>query len=156
MHNRVGQKQWYSRLRGKGYRLTIPRRAILSLLNKTSKHLSAEDIYIAVRRTYPAIGLTTVYRTLEVLVGMGIVSKLDFGQGRARYELRSRAAQEIHHHHLICKNCNKVIDYSNFVKEEAELIEKTEKLLENKYGFKIDEHRLQFYGLCSKCRKEKK
>jgi Fur family ferric uptake transcriptional regulator len=155
MHNRAGQKQWHSRLRGKGYRLTIPRRAILSLLSKTSKHLSAEDIYVAVRRTYPAIGLTTVYRTLEVLVGMGIVSKLNFGEGRSRYELRNHELQQVQHHHLICKACNKVIDYTNFVKEEKELIEKTEKFLESKYGFKIDEHRLQFYGLCSRCRKEK-
>lgn len=154
MHNRAGQKQWHSRLRTKGYRLTIPRRAILSLLSKTSKHLSAEDIYIAVRRTYPAIGLTTVYRTLEVLVGMGIVSKLNFGEGRSRYELRNHEFQQVQHHHLICKACNKVIDYTNFVKEEKELIEKTEKFLENKYGFKIDEHRLQFYGLCNKCRKK--
>lgn len=155
MQNRSGQKrQWHSRLRGQGYRITVPRRAILALLSKTSKHLSAEDIYIAVRRNYPAIGLTTVYRTLEVLVEMGIISKLDFGEGRARYELRSRLSEEIHHHHLICKGCNKVIDYTNFVKEEKELIEKTEKLLERKYDFEINEHRLQFYGLCNSCREK--
>ncbi len=154
MRNRGNSRHWHSRLRGGGYRLTVPRRAILALLGKTSKHLSAEEIYIAVRKTYPAIGLTTVYRTLEVLVEMGIVSKLDFGQGRARYELRGRPFEEIHHHHLICKGCNKVIDYTDFVKEERGLIEKTEKFLERKYNFEINEHRLQFYGLCNKCKRK--
>ena len=67
--------------------MTAPREAILSVLNKTSKHLSAEDVYMAVHKIYPTVGLTTVYRTLELLVHMGLVFKFDFGDGRARYEL---------------------------------------------------------------------
>jgi len=62
-----GRAWWHVKFRDRGYRLTIPRKAIIELLNRSSKHPSAEDIYLAVHRTYPAIGLTTVYPTLELL-----------------------------------------------------------------------------------------
>ncbi|MCF7871334.1 MAG: transcriptional repressor [Candidatus Omnitrophica bacterium] len=147
---------WKRRLRGRGCRLTVPRQAILELLNKSSEHLSAEDIYFKVKKTYPAIGLTTVYRTLELLVNMGVVSKFDFGDGRARYELAANAEdEENHHHHLICTNCGKVINYTDFVNQEKELIEKTENKLATKYNFEINNHQIQFYGICPGCKKER-
>ena len=142
---------WAGRFRGCGYRLTVPREAILDVLNKTSKHLSAEDIYLVVHRIYPAIGLTTIYRTLDLLVQMGIVFKFDFGDGRARYELAEGPKGSHHHHHLICTTCNRVIDYTDFIDEEAKLLQGTEKGLSKKYNFKIINHLIQFYGICDKC-----
>jgi len=74
--------------------------------------------------------------------------------GRARYELAEGPKGARHHHHLVCTGCNKVIDYTDFIDEEVDLLRQTEKGLEKKYNFKINDHVIQFYGLCDKCRKE--
>ena len=148
-----GPVWWHGRFRGYGYRLTLSRQAILDVLSRTSKHLSAEEIYLQVHKIHPSSGLSTVYRTLELLVQVGLVFKFDFGDGRARYELiRGEQEQSQHHHHLVCVNCNRVIDYTDFVEDEIELLKKTEKALSNKYNFKIMKHIIQFHGLCDKCR----
>lgn len=151
---KIGPPWWHGRLRGCGYRWTMPRQTILDVLSKTEKHLSAEDIYLTVHKVYPAIGLTTVYRTLELLVQMGLVFKFDFGDGRARYELAEGPKGTRHHHHLVCTGCNRVIDYTDFIDEEIELLTQTEKGLSKKFNFKITNHLIQFYGLCDKCQKK--
>jgi Fur family ferric uptake transcriptional regulator len=84
-----------------------------------------------------------------------MVYKLDFGDGRARYELAEGPKGAHHHHHLVCTSCNKVIDYTDFIDEEVELLRETEKGLEAKYNFKITNHLIQFYGLCDKCKGRK-
>ena len=151
--NGTGPPWWHGRFRGCGYRMTVPREAILNVLSKTSKHLSAEDIYMAVHKSYPNVGLTTVYRTLEILVQMGLVFKVDFGDGRARYELSEGPEGERHHHHLVCTRCGRVIDYTDFIDEEVELLNQTEKWLSKKYNFEITNHLIQFYGQCDRCKK---
>ena len=154
--NGTGPPWWQGRFRGCGYRMTVPRQVILSVLNKTSKHLSAEDVYMAVRRSYSNVGLTTVYRTLELLVQMGLIFKCDFGDGRARYELIDGPKGERHHHHLVCTGCGTVIDYTDFIDDEAELLKRTEKGLSKKYNFDITNHLIQFYGVCGNCREQEK
>jgi Fur family ferric uptake transcriptional regulator len=151
----TGPPWWHGKIRGCGYRLTVPRQAILDVLSKTSQHLSAEDIYLTVHKVYPAIGLTTVYRTLELLVQTGMVFKFDFGDGRARYELSEGPGSIGHHHHLVCTGCGRIIDYRDFIDEEIELLKQTEKGLSRKYKFKITNHLIQFYGLCEKCQGKK-
>lgn len=151
----TGPPWWHGKIAGCGYRLTVPRQAILDVLSKTSKHLSAEDIYLDVHKGYPAIGLTTVYRTLELLVQTGMVFKFDFGDGRARYELSEGPTSIGHHHHLVCNGCGRIIDYRDFIEEEIELLKKTEKGLSKKYNFKITNHLIQFYGLCEQCQNMK-
>lgn len=144
---------WHGRFRGGGYRLTVARQAILNVLGKSDKHLSAEDIYLAVHKVYPAIGLTTVYRTLELLVQMKMVFKFDFGDKRARYELAEGVLGTKHHHHLVCSACGRIINYTDFIDKEIELLNQTEKSLQEKFNFKITNHIIQFYGLCDKCQK---
>jgi len=159
MPGRLGKgpaKWWHGEFRGCGYRITIPRQIILQVLDESKEHLSAEDIYLKVHHIYPAIGLTTVYRTLELLVNMGLIFKFDFGDGRARYELARGTKETSHHHHLICTKCGRIIDYTDFVDEELELLKKTEKELSKKYNFEIKNHTIQFYGLCDKCSDEEK
>jgi Fur family ferric uptake transcriptional regulator len=144
---------WFHRkIKRAGYRITLPRRIILDVLSKSTDHMSAEDIYIKIHRKYPVIGLTTIYRTLELLVKMGIVSRFDFGDKRARYELSEGPGKQKHHHHLVCRVCGRVIDYTEFIDDEKELLEKTEKGLSEKYGFRIENHIIQFYGLCESCK----
>lgn len=134
-----------------GLRFTLPRQMILDVLYRTRGHLSAEDIYFKIHPVYPQIGLTTIYRTLDLLDRMGLVTKFDFGDGKARYELVS-PGDELRHHHLICRKCGRIIDYSDFVKEETRLIKEIEKELSKKYNFEINSHKIYFQGLCSKCR----
>ncbi|RKY39512.1 MAG: transcriptional repressor [Candidatus Omnitrophota bacterium] len=145
---------WQARFRGCGYRWTLGREAILEVLSKSEEHLSAEDIYLRVHPKYPNIGLTTIYRTLDILTDMGLVWKFDFGDGRARYEL-IEGSKKMHHHHLICKGCNRIVDYTEFIEEEKELVKKMQNSLSKKYNFKITSHIIQFYGFCSKCDKQK-
>ncbi len=146
---------WQGKFKGCGYKITVGREAILDILSKAKKHLSAEDIYMKVHSTYPTIGLTTVYRTLEILVKLGFVYKFDFGDGRARYELSEGEKGENHHHHLVCTHCNGVFDYTDFIDEELKLLQETEKGLAKKYSFRITNHLIQFYGICEKCGKGK-
>lgn len=150
-----GQGWWQGRFRGCGYRLTVGREAILDILSKSEGHLSADDIYMKVHQKYPNVGLTTIYRTLDVLAGLGMVHKLDFGDGRARYELSEGPKGSLHHHHLVCTGCNRVIDYTDFIDKEIELLRETEKGLGERYDFKITGHIIQFHGLCERCKKNR-
>jgi len=150
----IGSPWWHGKFRGCGYRITSGREAILDVLSKSDKHLSAEDIYMKVHSKCPSIGLTTIYRTLEVLASLGLVFKFDFGDRRARYELAQGPKGARHHHHLICTSCGRVIDYTDFIDEEIELLNQTEKGLTKKYDFKITNHLIQFYGLCNACAKK--
>ena len=148
---KMGPPWLHGKFCGGGYRMTIPRQAVLDVLSKLSGHPSAEDIYFEVHKAYPDIGLTTVYRTLELLVQMGIASKFDFGDGRARYELSEGPGGVRHHHHLVCTNCKRIIDYTDFIEDEIELLKRTEKGLSDKFNFNIAGHVIQFYGLCDRC-----
>jgi len=145
----------HGKLKGYGYRITQGREAIMNVLAVAKEHLSAEDIYLKVYAAYPAIGLTSVYRTLEVLVSTGMVYKFDFGDGRARYEMAEGPRGESHHHHLVCTGCGRIIDYADFMDEELALLKKTEAELSKKYNFTIINHLIQFYGFCNKCRNNK-
>lgn len=135
-------------LKGKGYKLTLQRRAILDIIVKSEgKHLTAEELYDEVKKECPEIGLATVYRTLQLLEEIRILSKLDIGDGSSRYEL-IHEDENHQHHHLICNNCGKVIEV------EGDLLEALEHNIEEKYNFKVLNHSLKFYGLCSECLKK--
>jgi Fur family transcriptional regulator, ferric uptake regulator len=149
---RMGPPWLNGKLSGRGYRMTMPRQTIMDVLARTTGHLSAEEIYLRVHKFHPSVGLATVYRTLDLMVQMGFVSKFDFGDGRARYELLEGPGSKRQHHHLICTSCGRVIDYAEYIDEENELLKRTEDVLSKKFNFKITSHLLQFYGLCSDCK----
>lgn len=138
------------RLTNAGFRLTWPRQVILDVLGQNPQHLSAEEIFFHVHQFYPGIGMATVYRTLDLLTRTGLVFKFDFGDGRSRYELASEAAKGPHHH-MICTGCGRIIDFGHSIDEEGELIAALGKELSEKHGFKINSHRIHFYGLCQDC-----
>jgi Fur family ferric uptake transcriptional regulator len=128
--------------------LTPQRRAIVdNIINSEGKHLTAEEIYDLVKEDCPEIGLATVYRTIVLLEELGIVSRLDLGDGCSRYEIVHE--EESHqHHHLICTSCGNVIEV------EGDLLDSLEENIEQKYKFKIKNHSLKFYGTCSECDKK--
>jgi Fur family ferric uptake transcriptional regulator len=121
-----------SMLRGAGYKATPQRLAVLRALT-AEQHQSLEEI----RARCPEVGLVTIYRTLDLFTGIGVVRRLDLGDG-PRYELA-----EDHHHHLICEHCG---DVSEFEECPLDL-----RLLRDK-GFEINAHSLEIYGRCTGCR----
>jgi len=81
---------------------------------------------------------------------MDLINRLTFGDGQSRYEFKSEKKKK-HHHHLLCTNCGRIIDYSDFIDEELELTKKTEETLAKKHNFKVLDYNIEFYGLCEKC-----
>jgi Fur family ferric uptake transcriptional regulator len=142
--------EWKEIFKEKGLRWTLPREMVLDVLSKTSGHLSGEDIYMSIHQKCNAVGLATVYRTLELLTDIGIVRKFEFGDGKSRYELVENKMKG-HHHHLVCIRCGKVIDYNEFIDKDKDFIEELEKELSKKYKFQITSHEVYFYGLCQDC-----
>jgi Fur family transcriptional regulator, ferric uptake regulator len=135
------------RLHEKAYKLTPQRETILQAFVEQGKgHLSAEDVYNLVKAKNPDIGLATVYRTLDLLAEIEILQKMDFGDGRSRYEMSG--SEEHHHHHLICLNCHKVAEFDD------DLLETLEAVIARKSNFKIIDHDLKFYGWCKECQAE--
>lgn len=133
--------------------MTEGRETVLGVMAgaKRGEHLSAEDIYLKVHQICPAVCLTSVYRTLDLLVHLSMVDKFDFGDGRARYELAEGSSGVKHHHHLVCTGCGAILEYDDFLEEELKLVKRTEEGLSKRYGFKITGHVVQFYGICKRC-----
>ena len=133
-------------LKEKGYKLTPQRRAIVDIIiQNAGSHLTTEELYDLVKTECPEIGLATVYRTVQLLEELGVVSKLDLNDGCYRYEL-VREDENHQHHHLICSQCGKVIEV------QGDLLEILEHEIESKYDFKIKNHSVKFYGICSECK----
>lgn len=134
------------RLQEKDYKLTPQRQLVIQILLKnTDKHLSAEEVYQSVKETNPDIGLATVYRALELLSDLEILQKIDFGDGRARYEFREEAH---HHHHLICTACGKVEEFGE------DLLDSLEAQVSQQSGFRVTDHQVKFYGYCKDCQEK--
>ena len=147
--------EWQSRFKGWGRKMTMPRRVILDVLSQTRDHLSAEEVYFRVHRVQPSCGLTTVYRTLELLSRMRVLVKHCFGAGRRRYEFEQAHGDKRHHHHLVCKKCKRVVDFDESEQEGIRFPKRVEEGLSRKYKFRVEEHEVFFMGLCSKCRKSR-
>jgi len=122
-------------------------------MSRKEGHLSVDEVFAAVRKQCPGVGLVTVYRTLTLLVEMGLLSCHEFGDGRARYEMIRGTKEESHHHHLVCTVCKRVVDYRDFIDEEVQLLKKIEAGLSKKFHFRITEHVIEFYGRCERCQK---
>lgn len=147
------KQDWEGKLRECGYRVTQGRQAVLDAMQSAkAKHLSAEDIFLALKETNPGIGLTSVYRTLDLLVETGYVFKHAFGDGRARYELSHGDEEVRHHHHAVCVKCRKVIDLSEFIDAEQDLLRNAESELLKKHRFTTLSHTVQHFGVCADCR----
>ncbi|MGA2263298.1 MAG: transcriptional repressor, partial [Acidobacteriota bacterium] len=95
--------------------------------------------------------IATIYRTLDLLDKAGLLRKIQCPGGQVRYQYK-RSDQSEHQYHLICTVCGKILDYRDFEKEELDLLDKTEDLLERKSGFLIRGHSIECFGLCKKCR----
>ena len=128
------------RSEAKGLRMTQPRRVIAQVLEESDDHPDVEELYNRASAVDSGISIATVYRTVKLFEEAGILDKLEFGDGRARYE----DAERDHHDHLIDLNSGEVIE---FVDEE---IEKLQERIADKLGYELRGHRLELYGVPKK------
>jgi len=131
-------------LRKRGFKLTPQRKAIISVLGNSNEHLTPADIHARLHKQYPNIGLVTVYRTLELLQESGLLCEVHIGDSCRSYLKRQRPGE--HHHHLVCRDCGRVADFT-----DCEL-DQLRQRLERETGFRIGRHLLEFMGLCPQCK----
>ena len=130
-----------SKLSEQGYRLTPQRMMVLSAIENSDNHISAEEIYVQVIAKYPHVNISTVYRTLELLKRLGLVTETDLGGGRVRYH----PADKGHHHHLVCQECGRIIDLDESV------LSSLKSTLLREYKFSADLRHLAIFGRCPNC-----
>lgn len=129
--------QYKNDLSESGIKLTKSRLALLSLLEKEGKPLDAAQLSFMLKGKADQ---ATVYRILDLLTKKGIILKLEFGEGKYRYELRKN-----HHHHLICHSCGSIEDI------EGEYMANLETQIRKDNGFIVKNHSLEFFGVCKVC-----
>ena len=128
-------------LRKHGYKLTPQRRVVIQTLASTQDHLTPTTIYEKVRQEHPNIGFVTIYRTLDILANLGLICELHAGGHCHSYTISALG----HHHHLICSGCGKVLELPG-----CELAD-VQRNIAKETGFRIDDHLLEFIGLCQAC-----
>lgn len=134
---------WDSRLRELGQRSTPARRAVLEVLDATSAHLSADEIAIAVAQRAPEVHRATVFRTLDRLTTLGVVTHVHLPHGAATYHVAE--PQSRLHLHLACRGCGGVFD------TEATLLDDVAAELASTSGFVLDADHTALSGWCSEC-----
>ena len=133
----------YEILQEKGYRLTSQRVLVLKAIYRAENHISAEEIYEQLHERFPYIHKSTIYRTLELLSNLKLVTESNLGDGCVRYH----AAIKGHHHHLICNLCGKTINL------EETTLEPLKATLLREYGFEADVRHMVISGVCSDCQR---
>jgi Fur family ferric uptake transcriptional regulator len=117
------------------------REAILDAFLKAGEHVSVEDLLRIVKRRYPEIGRTTIYRTLKIFKDAGLASELQLGD-EARFE---PTWNRDHHDHFVCRACGEITEFRS-----AE-IERVQEQIATKMGFVVEGHRHHIFGLCRAC-----
>lgn len=134
----------YDKINRSPYKLTAQRRAVVELLEqRRGSHLTAEEIYLEVKKSEPNIGLATIYRTLDLLVNLDVLRRSSFDDGKYRYEFSDDDRH--HHHHFICLECGRIDEMGD------DDLQGLENSLEER-GYQVVDHSLKMYGYCPHCR----
>ena len=133
-------------LKDSGHRLTPQRLMVLSAVRNAGDHIAANEILEQVRESYPYIDISTVYRTLSVLKQIRLISETDMGGGEYRYEW----IEQKRHHHLICRNCDRltILDHKYLEGLGTEIMDD--------YQFQADIDHFAIFGLCTECREKER
>ncbi len=141
---RLTERKVAATLRRYGYKLTPQRRAVIQVIASSQDHLTPATIYKKVHQDHPNIGFVTIYRTLNILAELKLICELHAGGSCHSYTVSAPGE----HHHLICSNCGKVVDFTGYD------LGKLEQKLSLETGFHIQDRLLEFTGLCQACQKE--
>ncbi|HSL45959.1 MAG TPA: Fur family transcriptional regulator [Anaerolineales bacterium] len=134
-------ENWLSQLQKNGYRLTEARRAVVETVAATDHALTPIEVFDIARQQNPALGLVTVYRTLEKLEELHLIQRVHQPQGCQAFI----AASQAHQHLLLCQNCGQVKFF------EGDNLDALILAISKKTGYQIREHWLQLFGLCQAC-----
>ena len=132
------------KLHQNGLRLTHPRRVVMSVLEAARVPLSPQTIHQRSLAAHEEIGLVSVYRTIDLLTDLGLVRRVHGHDECQGYVLASPG----HHHHVVCRSCEAAVEITG-MDDLTTLIDR----IGQETGFTVDEHLLQFYGLCPQCQK---
>ena len=130
-------------LHKEGLRYTPQRQEVWNELLSSCRHRDTEEIYFTLIKRGIKVSRATVYRTIDVLVKNNLIEKLEIGDGKARFEYNEKYK---HHDHLICTSCGKIIEFHD------NDIENLQNNIANKYGFKLNHHAHQLFGICKDCK----
>jgi len=114
---------------------------ILEAIENSQDHISAEEIYAEVVAKYPHVNISTVYRTLELLKRLNLITETDLGGGRVRYH----PVEKGHHHHLVCENCGAIINI------DESILARLKDVLLHRYNFSAHLSHLAIFGHCARC-----
>ena len=128
-------------LRARGMRITPQRAIIFEAIERLEGHITAEDIFQEVQQTNPYISLATVYRTLELLQELKLISQTNFGRSQTYFALKDHGP----HHHLVCLECGSIEEFEN------ELFEPVRTKLKEKFGFQAHTEHMSIFGICKAC-----
>lgn len=136
-------KKFQTLLKKNTLKFTNQRELILKFLYENHGHFTPEDIHRSLKEVHPQmnIGIATVYRTLSLLESSDIVSSISFGVQGKKYELGLKK----HHDHLICTECGKIIEFYD------DTIEEQQKIISEKFHFKMSGHTMKIVGICEDC-----
>ena len=132
---------WLTQLHNNGYRLTGARRAVVETMAASPRVLTPAEVFDAARDAYPALGLVTVYRTLDKLEELGLIQRVHQPQGCKAFI----ASGNGHQHLLLCQSCGKAVLFS------GDELEQLINHIAAQTGYKIKDHWLQLLGVCSNC-----
>ncbi len=132
---------WLTQLQENGYRLTEARRAVIETVQTSTRALTPVEVFDAARTKYAALGLVSVYRTLEKLEELHLVQRVHQPQGCQAFI----SAGNGHQHPLLCQNCGRVTFF------EGDDLDALILSISKKTGYQIREHWLQLFGLCQTC-----
>ena len=121
----------------RGMKMTGQRRIIAQVLSDSEDHPDVEELYSRSVKMDPKISIATVYRTVRLFEEAGLLDRLDFGDGRARYEQTS----DDHHDHLIDVQSGKIFEFVD------EVVEELQRQIADKLGYKLIGHRMELYGV---------
>lgn len=146
------QDRFKTLLKEKGLKVTIQRVSILEVLaDRPDVHLTAEEIYELVKDKKTDIGMATIYRTIQLLVDLNLIDKLELNDGFMRYEIGSQTSivKKHHHHHLICLECRNILTYQD------DLLDTLEHYIKDTMGFEVVDHTVKILGYCKDCKTKK-
>ena len=141
-HTRPSVYELTHRLKDRARKITGPRKAILDILHGHPHPMTNKEIHQALAGD--RCNLATVYRSMHLLMEMGLVKKFNFGDGIARFEMLHEDCDG-HHHHLICTECATVVELQDCFSREWE------EQLASRHGFSNVSHNLEFFGRCPRC-----
>ena len=138
------KKLFVKYLKDEGHRITNERLLILDSAVAMKSHFDADELYLKMKKSYIRASRATVYKTLDLMSECGILSKQNFKGDRTRYETKYGRK---HHYHIICINCNKIVEF------EDPRIEKLQEKICKEYNLKLLDHTLQVFAVCNDTKK---